>query len=46
MANGLAHRYEGARVSAGRTLPWPAYVGVMSLVWLPILIVLVQLFFP
>jgi hypothetical protein len=46
MANGIAHRYAGARLSTGRSLPWPAYIGVMSLVWLPVLFVLLQLFFP
>jgi len=46
MANGIAHRYASARLSTGRSLPWPAYIGVMSLIWLPVLIVLAQLFFP
>jgi hypothetical protein len=45
MANGIAQRYAAARV-AGRSLPWPAYIGVMSLVWLPVLLLLAQLFFP
>jgi len=46
MANGIAHRYAAARMSTGRSLPWPVYIGIMSLVWLPVLIVLAQLFFP
>jgi len=46
MANGIAHRYATGRLSASRSLPWPAYVGIMSLVWLPVLLVLAQLFFP
>jgi hypothetical protein len=46
MATSIAHRYAAARLSTGRSLPWPAYIGIMSLVWLPVLIVLAQLFFP
>ena len=46
MANGIAQRYASARLSTGRSLPWPAYIGIMSLIWLPVLIVFAQLFFP
>jgi hypothetical protein len=46
MEQGMAHRYATARLSTGRSLPWPAYVAIMSLIWLPVVIVLAQLFFP
>ena len=46
MANRTAQNYAAARRPTERTLPWPAYVGIMSLVWLPVLIVLAQLFIP
>ena len=46
MEQGIAQRYATARQSTSRCMPWPAYIGVMSLIWLPVLIVLAQLFFP
>jgi len=46
MEHGIEHRYATARLSTGRSMPWPVYIGVMSLIWLPVLIVFAQLFFP
>ena len=39
-------RYGNDDAQATRPLPGPAYFGVMLLIWVPIVFVLTQLYFP
>jgi len=46
MATANLHRYENASISPIRRCPPLIYAGVMSLVWLPVVVLLAALFFP
>jgi hypothetical protein len=46
MANGTIYRNEGGAALASRPMPALVYIGVMSLVWLPVLYFFAQWLYP
>jgi hypothetical protein len=46
MATSKPHRYDSSRSATAKSMPTLAYVGVMLLVWLPLLMMLAQTLYP